>query len=65
MFNKIDAPMIAIGPNPETVKAVSDGIHLILNSPAEQRTLRAALEVFAESVAIDETHVINCTFVKN
>jgi len=59
---KQPAAMINIGAEREAVAEVRGAIMDILNSGAEQETLRVALDVLKTAANINNVSVTNCTF---
>lgn len=51
---------IKIGHDPETVSATKDAVMAILEARADQKTIRAALKAFSESLSISNLTVSGC-----
>lgn len=57
----MDTAIKVVGPSPKTVKEYSKAILAILNSKAEQETIRMALDVLNTGVR-NNTTINDCTF---
>lgn len=54
--------MVRIGPSKQAIDEARDAILEILNSGAEQQTLRVALEVFRNVCEVKNVTITGCTF---